>query len=138
MKTYLGPMQAAPAPTPAATTVLVVEDDDALAAAMVRQLQRVGCDVERAATVGHGWHMVCNRRPDVVFCDISLPGVEGWELIDAIRDTADLAHIDIVVVTGKTDDHTRHRAAVKGCRYMAKHELGRGASPLRLWGAPAA
>ena len=41
-------------------------------------------------------------RPDVVIADLSMPGMDGYELCRRIKEDADICHIPVILVTAKT------------------------------------
>lgn len=81
--------------------VLLVEDDDRVAAALVPALGKQGMTVDRAAT----GHDALARVPaaDVVLLDLGLPDVDGFDLCHAIRQRSEVAII-VVTARGLVDD----------------------------------
>lgn len=80
--------------------VLVVEDDDAIADAVVYCLERDGMDVARAATLSSARSMSAAR--DVVVLDLGLPDGSGFSLIPELRREPDGPRI--VVLTSRDED----------------------------------
>ena len=60
--------------------LLVIEDDEDVAAAMRVVLQMVGHEVSLARTGADGIAAARASRPEVVLCDIGLPGMDGYEV----------------------------------------------------------
>ena len=59
--------------------------------------------------------------PDVIFLDLSLPGVTGLEVLKAIKTTPHLMHIPVVVASGSEDpEHVRAVYALNGNCFMRK------------------
>ena len=65
--------------------VLVVEDDDAVRAAVDRGLGVHGFAVSSVADAESAMALVARRRPDVMIVDIGLPGMSGIELCTRLR-----------------------------------------------------
>ena len=65
--------------------VLVVEDDDAVRAAVDRGLGVHGFDVSSVPDAESAMTLVARRRPDVMIVDIGLPGMSGVELCTKLR-----------------------------------------------------
>jgi DNA-binding response OmpR family regulator len=67
------------------TRVLVVEDDPAIAEALIVQLGKAGYDVLAAGSGPAGWQALVRERPDALLLDLSLPGMDGQELLRRLR-----------------------------------------------------
>jgi signal transduction histidine kinase/ActR/RegA family two-component response regulator len=66
--------------------VLVVEDDDEVAALTVEMMNELGYDTTRVASAEAALGALANRRPvDIVFSDVMMPGMNGVELAQEIR-----------------------------------------------------
>ena len=65
--------------------VLVIDDDEEHRTLARQVLEKVGHEVEEAADGVQGLRRFGKRRPDVVLTDINMPGVDGHEVITAIR-----------------------------------------------------
>ena len=67
------------------TTVLIIDDDSRLTEPIQFQLEALGYAVAVAPDGPTGVHMALSRRRDVVVLDIMLPGMDGWQVCQAIR-----------------------------------------------------
>ena len=70
--------------------VLVVEDDQDIAAAIETVLTRAGLDVTGAGAGRQGLRTFHAIRPDLVILDIGLPELDGWAVLERIRDMSDV------------------------------------------------
>lgn len=78
-------------------------------------LRSFGCDVEIAGDVAGGLSTAGEYRPDVVLCDIGLPGDrDGYDLARSIRSDPDLGGIRLVAITGFGSDLDREQADEAG------------------------
>ncbi len=68
------------------TTVLVVEDDDGIAAPLVRTLEREGYDVGRVDTGSAGVERVGRGDVDLVILDLGLPDMDGLDVCRQVRE----------------------------------------------------
>lgn len=75
----------APAPPAAAPRILVVDDDDALTAAVARALQPEGYDLTVAHTQAEALEAVQQALPDGLIVDVLLPDGSGFELVERVR-----------------------------------------------------
>ena len=89
------------------TSILVVEDDEAIRNACRRGLTERGYAVATAATGMLGLEQVLGSAPQVVLLDLGLPDVDGLTLISMIRTTS---RVPIIVITAQDDDPTMVRA----------------------------
>jgi DNA-binding response OmpR family regulator len=85
----------------AVVNVLVVEDDEGIASALVRGLRREGYDVMWAATAAQAER---SMPAHVVILDLGLPDRDGLELCRTLRASSDAA---ILVVTARADEFDR-------------------------------
>ena len=70
--------------------VLVIEDDADVALGIQTMLSRSGFDVASSADGRQGLRDFHARRPDLVVLDIGLPSLDGWEVLERIRDMSDV------------------------------------------------
>ena len=89
------------------TSILVVEDDEAIRNACRRGLTERGYAVATAATGMLGLEQVLGAPPQVVLLDLGLPDVDGVALISMIRAAS---RVPIIVITAQDDDPTMVRA----------------------------
>jgi DNA-binding response OmpR family regulator len=66
--------------------ILIVEDDEMLAAAMATALRSHGYRVEAAGSVRAGLEALALEPPDLLLTDINLPDGEGWQVAQAASD----------------------------------------------------
>ena len=90
-----------------AATVLVVEDDRALAAGLTHNLRYEGYRVLHAADGDAGLQMACDESPDLVILDLMLPGMSGWEVLEAMREAEILMPVIILSARGTEPDKVR-------------------------------
>ncbi|HBL18857.1 MAG: hypothetical protein A2X36_01370 [Elusimicrobia bacterium GWA2_69_24] len=65
--------------------ILVVEDDDDTREMLLSVLGHCGARVQGAVSTAEGLAAFASARPDVLLCDIGLPGEDGYSLIRRIR-----------------------------------------------------
>ena len=70
--------------------VLAVEDEPDIALALRLIFERAGYRFLTCADGRSGLRMVHEEKPDLVLLDIGLPGMDGWTVLERIRDLADL------------------------------------------------
>src|SRR3954469_20757095 len=99
--------------------VLVIEDQEDLAALYESALSSEGFDVSKAYTGEEGFALFEDRGADVVVLDMTLPEMHGVQTLRQIRGLN--ANVPVVVVTGETSDETRQQCERLGVQeYIAK------------------
>ncbi|MDG3007357.1 PAS domain S-box protein [Paludisphaera mucosa] len=99
-----------PAPATASTSprrILVVDDNIGSAQSLAMILQYEGHEVQVAHDGPTALQIICSRAFDVVFMDIGLPGMDGYEVARNLRARAELAALPLVAVTGYAEDEAR-------------------------------
>ena len=84
--------------TPAATTILVVEDEDSFIDALTVGLTREGFRVSVARDGAEALDIFDDVAPDLVLLDVMLPKVSG---IDVCRELRSRSNVPIIMVTAK-------------------------------------
>lgn len=86
--------------------VMVIEDDEDIALSIRLVLTRSGFDVTSAADGRQGLRAFHAVRPDLVVLDIGLPGLDGWTVLERIRDLSDVPVL-ILTALGQESDKVR-------------------------------
>src|SRR6266576_5265788 len=79
--------------------ILVVEDDDGTRDALVELLGNAGFATATATTGYEALVKLRAMHPDLMLLDLLMPHMNGWELLAALSDDAELARIPRVVMT---------------------------------------
>ena len=82
--------------------ILIVEDEDAIAAPLVEGSAREGYEVKRVATGQPPRSM--RTAPDVILLDLRLPDMDGYDVCRAIRARSD---VPIIMVTARGEESDR-------------------------------
>jgi serine/threonine-protein kinase PpkA len=103
------------------TTILIVEDDDAIRNNVTRLLKLEGYDIASAINGREGLERARELRPDVVISDISMPEMDGFELLEKIRADKVLAATSVMLLTALDDRASMRRGMTAGADdYLAK------------------
>ena len=86
-------------------TVLVVEDDDTLARGLVAALEHERFTAIHAATGEAALAAVDQDPPDLVLCDINLPGIDGLAVMRRIKQ--DNPGLPVIMLTARVDEIDR-------------------------------
>jgi CheY-like chemotaxis protein len=90
------PEQIRPART---NRVLVIDDDATVRDLMRRYLSREGFDVVTAAGGREGLEFARELHPSVITLDVFMPDMDGWSVLQAIKQDAELSRIPVVMMT---------------------------------------
>jgi CheY-like chemotaxis protein len=94
--------------------VLVVEDNKDAAESLQMLLETYGYQVEVAHTGPEGVRAAESHRPDVIICDIGLPGMDGYRVAEALRGNPLTAAVRLIALTGYGQEEDRRRAKEAG------------------------
>jgi CheY-like chemotaxis protein len=101
--------------SPAQRKVLVIEDNQDAAESLRMLLELQGTTVDVAVDGASGLKRVREFRPDVVLCDIGLPGdMDGYAVAKAVRASPDLSRIHMIALTGYGQEEDKVRAREAG------------------------
>lgn len=107
----------APAPSREASKprVLVIEDNRDFSILFSDMLKIMGCETEVTYTAESGLDYAKRAKPDMIFCDLSLPGnMDGFAFASAVQTTPELQHIPLIAVSGRTAVEDQERAFAAG------------------------
>jgi PAS domain S-box-containing protein len=93
--------------------VLVIEDNEDVRALVQLTLEEAGHSVAVAEDARRGIETALSERPDIVFIDIGLPDLSGYEVARSIRERAD-AGMTLIALTGYGEKTDRDRATAAG------------------------
>lgn len=83
--------------------VLLVEDDGAIRASLIRALEGQGHAVASSATGMGALETAVSTEPEVVLLDLGLPDVDGLVVLGMLRGVTD---VPVIVITARDDDAT--------------------------------
>src|SRR5436305_3170103 len=91
--------------------VLVVDDDDDIRGLVRTLLERGGAEVKEARNGRDGLREFHAWRPDLVVLDVSMPELDGWNVLERIRDMSD---VPVLMLTARGDELERVRGLQAG------------------------
>jgi signal transduction histidine kinase/ActR/RegA family two-component response regulator len=115
------PAATAPTRSGAACRVLVIEDNADAAQSLRAALELDGHRVEVASTGPEGIEIARAFQPDVVLCDIGLPGLDGYSVVKAMRADPRTRAAYVVAMSGYALPEDREKARAAGfARHLTK------------------
>jgi two-component system phosphate regulon response regulator PhoB len=88
-------------------TILLVEDEPAIAEPLAETLTREGFHLEVAGTAAGAVDAFASVRPDLILLDLMLPDLSGTELCARVRADQRLAAVPIIMLTAKSEEIDR-------------------------------
>jgi CheY-like chemotaxis protein len=95
--------------------ILLVEDNDSSREMLTRRLQKHGYDVSTATNGQEALDMIRREAPDVILLDMSLPVMDGWAAVRALRADAAIRHVPVIALTAHAAREDREQAIEAGC-----------------------
>ena len=99
-------------------SVLLVDDSETQRAVIARSLQKGGFEVTTAVDGLDCLRVLGELRPDIVLLDVVMPGIDGWETLDRIRQTNG---VPVIMLTARAEEMDR----VRGLRAGADDYIGK-------------
>ena len=121
--------------------VLLIEDDDDTRAAFAAMLEEQGADVRAACSAAAGLALVETFAPQVILCDIAMPGEDGYGFIRKLRSRENASDIPAAALTALAGEEDRRRALESGFQmHLAKpidrDRLTTAVATLAVWRKP--
>ena len=84
--------------------ILVVEDEPIISGAVERALRSLGHTVNVAEDGTSALHMAHVELPDVILLDVNMPGRDGFEVLDALKESSSTRDIAVIMVTAQRSE----------------------------------
>jgi DNA-binding response OmpR family regulator len=104
------------------TSILVVDDDDDIRALVGELLERAGHGVIKAPDGESALKLFYSRQPDLVVLDVSMPGLDGWEVLNRIRELSD---VPVLMLTARAEELEKVRGLRAGADDYVTKPFGR-------------
>ena len=82
------------------TRVLIIDDSKTIVAALRKFLRSAGYETQEALDAEAGLELMRAHKPDLVFLDIVLPGMNGFAALRAIRRDPALRDVPVIMMSG--------------------------------------
>lgn len=101
--------------------VLVVDDDVILLKKMVSMLSEAGYDVIQAENGKDGLNLALKNKPDLIIADLIMPEMDGFEMIDKLREDEWGNTVKVIVFTNADDIESLSKTIEdRNCDYFIK------------------
>lgn len=100
--------------------VLVVEDDQRIAALVRHILESDGYQHTGVSAAEDAWKELIREMPDAALIDLRLPGLDGFSLLERLRGDGRFHRLPVIVLTEVHDAQVIERAASLGAESIGK------------------
>jgi CheY-like chemotaxis protein len=102
-------------------TVLIIDDEIHIRRLTARVLEMAGYHVLEAASGTQALRLIEKTRPDVITCDIAMPGMDGFEVLQALKTQPATAEIPVIMLTAIGEEKNADQATALGAAdYITK------------------
>ena len=96
--------------------ILIVDDQSEAALVLAALLEREGHVTAYAQSAGAALTWVRENEPDLILLDLTMPHVDGLDLLEALTDDERFAHLRVAVYSGRDDPLAVESARRMGAR----------------------
>ena len=115
------------------STILMVDDEESAIDVLQILLEDEGYSNLLSTTESReAFEMIERHQPDVVLLDLMMPGVNGFEILEAMRGSADHLVRPVIILTAETDPETKLRALELGATDLLAKPVDPSELALRL------
>jgi CheY-like chemotaxis protein len=102
------------------TTVMVIDDSPVLLSQFNHWVSALGYVVTTCQEAKNAIAAIKKAKPSIIFIDINMPEISGFELVKQIRQQPDLRAIPLTILTGEQKLSNKWRAQWSGCEFLSK------------------
>jgi DNA-binding response OmpR family regulator len=102
--------------------VLVVDDESDIRGLLHELLQRAGHDVVEAPDGNEALKRFYTNQPDLVILDVQMPGLDGWGVLERIRELSD---VPVIMLTARAEELDKVRGLRGGADDYVTKPFGR-------------
>jgi DNA-binding response OmpR family regulator len=105
--------------------IVVIEDDVSFLDLLRVHLASAGHEVLTAEDAALGLRAVITEAPELILLDLTVPYLDGFEMIKALRNDPATKSIPVIVLTGRGDDDTFAEARKLGASHFLTKPVAR-------------
>ncbi len=94
--------------------ILVIDDSSDMRLTVSSTLAHAGYSVRQARDGREGIQKVIHQKPDLIICDVKMPGLDGYRTLEAIRKCPGTAAIPFILMTGSMGQNDFRRGMASG------------------------
>jgi CheY-like chemotaxis protein len=101
-------------------SILIVDDDEALAAALTRRLKQQGYDTRTAESGAEALAAAQADRPSLIVLDLRLPDMDGFNVCSQLVDHPETCDIPVIILSGMERPDIIRQSRAAGCQYFVR------------------
>ena len=106
---------------PGQRKVMVIDDSKTIRRTATMILEKVGCDVTTATDGFDALDKIANSHPDIIFVDIMMPRLDGYQMCSLIKNNSNLKDTPIIMLSSKDGLFDRAKGRIVGSeQYLTK------------------
>ncbi|MEI8111930.1 MAG: response regulator [Chitinophagia bacterium] len=103
------------------SVILVIEDELFLRQNIKTILEIKGYICHEASHGAEGIELLNSIIPDLILCDVMMPGIDGFGVLEFVKSSESLKDIPFIFLTARADSQDREKAfAMKATDYITK------------------
>jgi len=96
------------------TRILVIEDEDLIRDSLEDLLSVEGFEVITAENGEKGVYLASQKQPDLILCDVMMPILNGYEVLEQVRQDKELSTVPFLFLTSMVDRHSNRKGMSLG------------------------
>ena len=102
-------------------TILIIDDSNTNLVLLESLFKRSGYSVHSASSAKEGLKTLENKQPDLIYLDLIMPDVDGFDFIRMLRKNSDWKDIPVVILSAVNEEEVISRSIELGARdYLTK------------------
>ena len=95
--------------------ILIIDDEEDFSFFLSKNLERLHIyEIALASNGKAGLKKARQQKPDLIFLDIMMPGIDGLEVLKRLKADKKTASIPVIILTGRAEEEFRAKAAGLG------------------------
>jgi CheY-like chemotaxis protein len=128
----IGLVQLKPPQKHPTSTVMVIDDSPVLLSQFRNWVSALGYLVATCQDANDAIDIIKKVKPSIIFIDINMPEVSGFDLVKQIRQQPDFKEISLAILTGEQKLSNKWRAQWSGCEFLTKPLTNAGISDFQV------
>lgn len=107
---------------PAAVQVLIIDDEERDRYLLKQRLKKLSVSISEASRAEEGIRLACSLKPDIIFLDLTMPAMTGFEALVKLKEEPAAASIPVVIVTSRVLTDRERGALLEGAVAIVSKE----------------